>query len=132
VMLPRGHPLAAAGGPVALAALRDEPWAVGKAGTHYAELAIRACRALGGFEPDVRHRSTDLLILLALVAAGQAVTLLPDLVRAGREPNVVARDVAEAPLTRTVFSAIRRGSVRRPALRALRAALTDAAAAATA
>jgi hypothetical protein len=45
---------------------------------------------------------------------------------------VVARDVAEAPLTRTVFSAIRRGSVRRPALRALRAALTDAAAAATA
>ena len=132
VMLPRGHPLAAAGGPVELAALRDEPWAVGRAGTHYAELAIRACRALGGFEPDVRHRSTDLLILLALVAAGQAVTLLPDLVRAGREPNVVARDVAEAPLTRTVFSAIRRGSVRRPALRALRAALTDAAAAATA
>jgi len=129
VMLPRGHPLAAAGGPVPLAALRDEPWAVGRAGTHYAELAIRACRALGGFEPDVRHRSTDLLILLALVAAGQAVTLLPDLVRAGREPNVVACDVAEAPLTRTVFSAIRRGSVRRPALRALRAALASAAAA---
>ena len=52
----------------------------------YAELAIRACRALGGFEPDVRHRSNDLLILLALVANGQAVTLLPDLVRADREP----------------------------------------------
>jgi DNA-binding transcriptional LysR family regulator len=117
---------------VALVALRDEPWAIGKPGTHYAELAIRACRALGGFEPDVRHRSTDLLILLALVAAGQAVALLPDLVRAGREPDVVARDVAEAPLTRTVFSAIRRGSARRPALRALRAALSDAAAAATA
>jgi DNA-binding transcriptional LysR family regulator len=132
VMLHRDHPLAAAGGPVPLAALRDEPWAIGKPGTHYAELAIRACRALGGFEPDVRHRSTDLLILLALVAADQAVTLLPDLVRAGREPRVVARDVAEAPLTRTVFSAIRRGSARRPALRALRAALTDAAAAATA
>jgi DNA-binding transcriptional LysR family regulator len=132
VMLPREHPLAAGGGPVPLAALRDEPWAIGRVGTHYAELAVRACRALGGFEPDVRHRSTDLLILLALVAAGQAVTLLPDLVKAEREPNVVARDVAEAPLTRTVFSAIRRGSVRRPALRALRAALTDAAAAATA
>src|ERR687890_272263 len=76
VMLPREHPLAAGGGPVALAALRDEPWAVGRAGTHYAELAIRACRALGGFEPDVRHRSNDLPMLLALVAAGQAVTLL--------------------------------------------------------
>jgi DNA-binding transcriptional LysR family regulator len=132
VILHRDHPLAIGGGPVPLAALRHEPWAIGKPGTHYAELAIRACRALGGFEPDVRHRSTDLLILLALVAAGQAVTLLPDLVRAGREPDVVVRDVAEAPLTRTVVSAIRRGSARRPALRALRAALSDAAAAATA
>jgi DNA-binding transcriptional LysR family regulator len=128
LMLPRGHPLAAPCGPVALADLRDEPWAMGKVGTHYAELAIRACRALGGFEPDIRHRSTDLLILLALVAHGQAVTLLPDLVRAEREPGVVVRDVAEAPLTRTVFSAIRRGSAGRPALRALRAALSGVAA----
>jgi DNA-binding transcriptional LysR family regulator len=132
LMLPREHPLAAGGGPVPLAALRDEPWAIGKPGTRYAELAIRACRALGDFEPDIRHRSTDLLILLALVAAGQAVTLLPDLVKAEREPAVVARDVAEAPLTRTVFSAIRRGGARRPALRALRAALSHSAAAATA
>jgi DNA-binding transcriptional LysR family regulator len=128
LMLPRGHALAAGGGPVALADLRDEPWAMGKVGTHYAELTIRACRALGGFEPDIRHRSTDLLILLALVANGQAVTLLPDLVRAEREPGVVVRDVAEAPLNRTVFSAVRRGSVDRPALRALRAALSGVAA----
>ena len=68
-------------------ALRDEPWAIGKDDSHYAELTIRACRALGGFEPDVRHRSNDLLMLLALVANGQAVTLLPDLVRADREPS---------------------------------------------
>jgi DNA-binding transcriptional LysR family regulator len=128
LMLPREHPLAAGGGPVALSALRDEPWAMGKVGTHYAELTIRACRALGGFEPDIRHRSTDLLILLALVANGQAVTLLPDLVRAEREPGVAVRDVAEAPLTRTVFAAIRRGSTGRPALRALRAALSGVAA----
>jgi DNA-binding transcriptional LysR family regulator len=123
VLLARTHPLAADGGPVALKALRHEPWAVGKEGSHYGELTIRACRALGGFEPDVRHRSNDLLMLLALVAAGQAVTLLPDLVRVDREPDAVARDVAEAPLTRTVFSAIRRGSARRPALIALRSAL---------
>jgi DNA-binding transcriptional LysR family regulator len=96
---------------------------VGKDGTRFSELAIRACRSLGGFEPDIRHRSNDLLILLALVAAGQAVTLLPDLVRIDREPAVVSRDIAEAPLTRTVFAAIRRGSARRPALLALRAAL---------
>ena len=74
----------------------------------------RACRALGGFEPDIRHRSNDLLILLTLVANGLAVTLLPDLVRPEREPGAVARDVAEAPLTRTVFGAVRRGTERRP------------------
>ena len=128
IVLPSSHPLAAGGGPVALAALAHEPWAIGKADSAYAELAIRACRAIGGFEPEVRHRSNDLLILLALVANGQAVTLLPDLVRADREPAVVTRDLAEAPLTRTVFGATRRGSARRPALNALRAALRDTAA----
>jgi DNA-binding transcriptional LysR family regulator len=129
ILLPADHPLADDGGPVALAALRDAPWAVGKLTSQYAELTVRACRALGGFEPDIRHRSNDLLILLALVAHGQAVTLLPDLIGAEREPGVAVRDIAEAPLTRTVFSAIRRGSERRPALSALRAALRETAAA---
>jgi DNA-binding transcriptional LysR family regulator len=128
IMLPAGHPLAEPGGPVRLADLRHAAWAVGKADSHYGELTIRACRSFGGFEPDVRHRSNDLLMLLALVANGQAVTLLPDLVRPGRDPAVAVRDVAETPLKRTVFGAIRRGSQRRPALNALRAALKDTAA----
>lgn len=128
IVIPADHPLAGGEGPVALAALKGEPWAVGKDDSAYAELTIRACRALGGFEPDVRHHSNDLLMLLALVANGQAVTLLPDLVGADREPSVVTREVAEARLTRTVFGAVRHGSARRPALNALRAALRDTAA----
>jgi DNA-binding transcriptional LysR family regulator len=128
IVLSADHPLAAGDGPIPLAALRDEPWAIGKDNSAYAELIVRACRSLGGFEPDVRHHSNDLLMLLALVANGQAVTLLPDLIKPEREPSVVARDVAEQPLTRTVFGAIRRGSARRPALNALRAALRDTAA----
>jgi DNA-binding transcriptional LysR family regulator len=123
LILPRGHPLAAP--VVSLRALRDEPWAAGKADSHYGELAIRACRALGGFEPDVRHRSNDLMMLLALTAHGQAVSLLPDLVRPDREPGVVICDIEEGELSRTVYSAIRRGSSRRPALIALRAALRE-------
>ena len=84
VMLPREHPLAATGGPRPdRGAQATSAWAIGKDDSHYAELTIRACRTFGGFEPDVRHRSNDLLMLLALVANGQAVTLLPDLVRAG-------------------------------------------------
>jgi DNA-binding transcriptional LysR family regulator len=125
IMLPAGHPLADGGAPVRLAALRDAPWAAGKGDSHYAELTVHACRALGGFEPDVRHRSNDLMMLLALVANGQAVTLLPDLVGAERDPGVAVRDIAEGALLRTVFSAIRRGSTRRPALIALRAALRE-------
>jgi DNA-binding transcriptional LysR family regulator len=128
LMLPAEHPLAASGEPVPLRALKNEPWAIGKTDSHYADLVVRACRGIGGFEPDVRHRSNDLLMLLTLVANGQAVTLLPDLVRPDREPSAVAREIAEEPLTRTVFGAIRRGSARRPALTALLAALRKTAA----
>lgn len=125
LLLPAGHVLAARGGPVALASLRDEPWATGKGDSHYAELTVRACRALGGFEPDVRHRSNDLMMLIALVANGQAVTLLPDLVGPDRDAAAAVRDIAEGPIARTVFSAVRRGSMRKPALIALRAALAE-------
>ena len=120
VMLHVDHPLAASGEAVPLSALRDEPWAIGKSDSHYGELILRACRALGGFEPDVRHRSNDLLMLLALVANGQAVTLLPDLVRLDREPSAVARDIAEVPL---IADRVRRDPARQRApARAHRAA----------
>jgi DNA-binding transcriptional LysR family regulator len=125
VVLPADHPLARGGGAVSLASLRDEPWAAGKSPGDYAQLTVRACRSLGGFEPEVRHRSNDLLIILALVAAGQAVTLLPDLVGADRDPAVAVRDIGEGPIDRTVFTAIRRSSTRRPALIALRSALQE-------
>jgi hypothetical protein len=46
--LPRG--LVAGDGPVALGSLRDVPWATARAGTHYADMFVRACRA-AGFEP---------------------------------------------------------------------------------
>ena len=128
IMLPAAHPQAAHGGPVSLATLKHDAWAAGKEPGYYAELTIRACRALGKFEPDIRHRSNDLLMLLTLVANGQCVTLLPDLVQPDREPNAVARDVAEVPLTRTVYGAIRRGSERRPAISAVLAALRETAA----
>ena len=48
------------------------------------EMTQRTCRELGGFEPDIRHRTNDATISLALVARGLAVTLLPDLPLAGR------------------------------------------------
>ena len=44
----------------ALRDLQHEPWAIGTVNSAYEELPIRACRALGGFEPvcDVSGAST--------------------------------------------------------------------------
>jgi DNA-binding transcriptional LysR family regulator len=126
LVLPADHPRCAADPEtVPLAALRDEPWAAPRLGTAFDDSLVRACRALGGFEPDRRHRSNDLAVLEQLVAAGEAVSLLPSLGRPGRIPGVAVRRCAEAPLDRRIFLAVRRGSTGRPALQAVSRALRD-------
>ena len=127
LVLPAGHQLARSGKPVRLAALAEAPWACGPPPSAHAKLVQRACRVLGGFSPDVRHRSTDLLVLLTLVRTGHAVTLMPDLVRAEDDSTLAVRDLAEGPLTRIVFTAVRAATAGRPALAAVRSALREAA-----
>jgi DNA-binding transcriptional LysR family regulator len=128
VVLPAGHPAAAASGaPVALAALAGEVWATGYPRGGMAALVRRVCNEHGGFEPDVRHETNELTMLLALVAARQAVTLLPELALVGDTDGVVARPVADAAVTRTLLTAVRAGADRRPALAAVRAAIRAAA-----
>ena len=130
LVLPASHPLCAADpDTVPLTALASERWASPRSGTAFDESLVRACRALGGFEPDRRHRSNDLAVLEQLVAAGEAVALLPSLGRPGRVPGVAVRRVAEGPLDRRIFLAARRGSTGRPALKAVSRALRDQAAA---
>ena len=130
LVLPAGHPLCAADPETApLAALAGERWATPRSGTAFDASMVRACRALGGFEPDRRHRSNDLAVLEQLVAAGEGVALLPSLGRPGRVPGVCVRRVAEAPLDRRIFLAVRRGSTGRPAIQAVARALRDQAAA---
>jgi DNA-binding transcriptional LysR family regulator len=119
LVLPAAHPLAAGGESVALAALADEVWAAPRTGTAFADSMVRACRALGGFEPDFRHRSNDLAVLEQLVAVGEAVALLPSLGQPGGVPGVVVRHPAEAPLERSIFLAMRRSSAGRAALAAV-------------
>jgi DNA-binding transcriptional LysR family regulator len=123
IALPAGHPAAAAGTPVPLADLADEAWATGYPGGGMAALVRRVCNEQGGFEPSVRHETNELTMLLALVAAGHAVTLLPELALLGDPPGIAVRPVADAELTRTLFTAVRAGADRRPALAAVRAAL---------
>src|SRR6185437_13082086 len=81
VVLPADHPAARRPGPVALRGLAGEPWATGHPGTAWEDMTPRTCRALGGFDADIRHRANDAVVALALVAAGRALTLLPALVQ---------------------------------------------------
>jgi DNA-binding transcriptional LysR family regulator len=127
VVLPAGHPLAAADGPIELSALADEPWLSPHPDTQFARSQLRTCRVIGGFEPDVRHWANDTAILLTLVAAHQGVGLLPGLAHAERDERIAVRGIAGSDLARTIFAFTRASATDRPAVRALVDALRDAA-----
>ena len=150
LVLPAGHPAARRHvEAVPLAELAGEPWATGEAGMGWEEMTRRTCRALGGFDPDVRHRTAGASVALALVERGLAVTLLPALPLAGRDavgaaPGAAApgaadaapragglavRAVAEGSVDRAIFAATRAADASRPSTRALLAAVRAAAAA---
>ena len=126
VVVPAGR---AKRGPVALADLAGEAWATGHTGMAWEEMTQRTCRELGGFEPDIRHRANDATIGLALVAAGLAVTLLPELPLSDGPPGVAVRPIAEAPVSRAIFAVTRAADAARPSTQAALAAVRDAAAA---
>lgn len=127
VVLPADHP-EARHERVAMRRLADMPWACCQPGTGHREMQVRACRRLGGFEPDLRHSSDDFLILLELVRTTGACALLPDLVLGHGAPGVAVRPPAEGDLGREVFLLTRR--TRTPAVAAVAAALQQAAASA--
>ena len=102
----------------ALEDFADAPWIAPPAGMTCAREVERTCAA-AGFEPHVTSRVLGYDQVLALVAAGIGVALVPGLavkpVDGVRYLDVDAR--------RSVFAATRRGSASRPALMELRAAL---------
>ncbi len=119
VGMPEGHPLARADGPVRMADLAGCRWATGHVGTNHGELLERTCVELGGFRPDVRYRSNDLMVIFAMVAQGGAVCLVPDLALAEREEGILVRDVADAPVERRMVLWTRVGAEVRPSVEAV-------------
>jgi DNA-binding transcriptional LysR family regulator len=113
---------------VPLAELAGEAWATGHAGMGWEEMIQRTCREHGGFEPDIRHRTNDATVALALVARGLATTLLPELALPRRHPGVALRAIAGDPEHRAIFAVTRAADAARPSTRALLAAVRDAAA----
>jgi DNA-binding transcriptional LysR family regulator len=126
LVLPAGHPAAAHGGPVHLAELREDVWASSGAGTGHRALVVGACRSLGGFEPDLRHRSNDADVQLELVRHTGAVALLPALTLPAADPALAVRDVAGAAVRRRLV-VLTRDQPTAPALGAFLAAVTDGA-----
>ena len=111
---------APAGDPVA--ARRDSPWIMGTPGTLCRTMAVRACEA-AGFTPRVRHQVDEFATVLALVAAGQGVALVPRLGAVDRPPGVTLTELAMCRRTRTAF---RSGAAAHPAVAAFTAALRTA------
>jgi DNA-binding transcriptional LysR family regulator len=122
------HPVLTKRGPVRLTACEHEAWATGHRASGGALDAVvrNVCNRLGGFEPDVRHRSDDGLVISALVASGRAVALLPALL-ADALPHITARRLREERLQRTIFTAARTTTTEAPAVLAVRDALRETA-----
>ena len=129
IVLPADHPvLSRHPGAVPLAELEGEAWTTGHPGTAWKLMIERTCRELGKFEPDIRHRTNDAVLSLALVAGGRAVTLLPALVDPGSHPGVGVTPIAEASVHRNILMATRAADAERPSVQALLAAIRTAAA----
>src|SRR4051794_15732574 len=128
LILPSRHPATRRhGDAVPMAELAGEAWTTGHAGLGWDEMTRRTCLELGGFEPDVRHRTNDAGISLEIIAQGLAVGMLPDLALPRRVPGVKLRDIADARTSRTIFAATRTTDTARPSTRALLAAVRAAA-----
>src|SRR4051794_13118101 len=98
------------------AELHDAAWTTGHPGMAWEEMTRRVCRALGGFEPDIRHRTNDATVSLALVARGLAVALVPGLAVPEHHPGVVLKPTG---ITRRILAVVREADAARPSVQAL-------------
>ncbi|MEU4689362.1 LysR family transcriptional regulator [Actinoplanes sp. NPDC023714] len=110
---------AAAGPAATVADLRDRDWITATPGTLCHGVTMRVCGD-AGFTPRVRHQADDFTAVLALVAAGQGVSLVPALATTAPPPGVRLLPV---PTRRRTRLAYRRGAAGHPAVAALTAAL---------
>jgi DNA-binding transcriptional LysR family regulator len=117
--------LAASRHAAALPEHSSAPWIVGSPGTLCHLMAVRLCQA-SGFTPRIRHYADDFAAVLALVAAGQGVALVPELALADCPDGVT---LTALPARRRTLIACRAGAAGHPANAACAAALHSAAAA---
>jgi DNA-binding transcriptional LysR family regulator len=99
--------------------VRDSPWIVASPGTLCHTVTLRVCDA-AGFIPRVRHQADDFATVLALVAADQGVSLVPQL--AAAQPPAGVR-LVPLPTRRRTRIAYRQGTAIHPAIAAFVSAI---------
>jgi DNA-binding transcriptional LysR family regulator len=100
---------------------RDAAWIAGSPGTLCHTMVVRACQA-SGFTPRIRHHADDFATVLALVAAGQGVSLIPQLGVTETPPDVV---LIPLPARRRSSIACRKGTREHPAISAFATAVRE-------
>jgi DNA-binding transcriptional LysR family regulator len=86
--LPKNHPLAGRSS-LRISDLSDDPWITQQPASPCQELVYRVC-ADAGFAPEVAATCSDYRSILALIGAGQGVSLIPELALAGLRAMPVA------------------------------------------
>ncbi|GAA4919044.1 LysR family transcriptional regulator [Streptomonospora salina] len=107
---------------IGLAELEGTPFACCSPGTEQHEALVQALRSRG-VEPDVRYLLDEIPTQLALVAAGLAAALTPEMAQWPAPPEVRFLPL-ESPLRRRITAVWRTGS-QTPPIRACVAALED-------
>ncbi|MEU6848320.1 LysR family transcriptional regulator [Streptomyces sp. NPDC046716] len=122
LLVPVGHPLAGREA-VRREELGGERWVSQPAGRVCHDWLVRTMRG-AGFEPEIVHRADENPTLVALVAAGLGVAVIPRLGRGPLPGGVVVVGLDPVP-RRRVYALWRTGISRRPAITATVSALRD-------
>lgn len=121
----RGHPLAHHER-IALADLAKDTWIGQSTGNPCHDVTVLACE-YAGFALRLEHSSDDFRAVVALVAAGAGVALVPRSALRGMElAGVDVRPIDGVAPTRRVFAAVRRGAEEHPLISPVLTALRTA------
>jgi DNA-binding transcriptional LysR family regulator len=126
-VLPHGHALAYQRS-VSISSLAGDAWIVGTPGHPCFDITV-AAYAAAAITPSIVHRINDWDAVIALVAAGAGIALVPTLALEDDHRGIVAHPIRPHEPARTIYAAVRAGSAQAPHIAAALVALQSAAAA---
>ena len=116
---------AARRGELRLAELAGERWTLSPENTNNGRAVFAACRR-AGFEPEVAHVVDDTAVSLALASQGLGITFAtPMMLTLLPAPGLIRHELAD-DVRRDLVVIRRRGSERRPAVRAITEIIREA------